>query len=772
MCGKVVKMFKSSLFFVFVTLLFNLTIFVHTLEIDLTVDVKPGYEECFFEEIKKPTSFEIEYQVIDGGDLDINFMVTSPHGRIMVSELQKSDAVHKLDATEVGVYKVCFDNSFSHFARKLVFFEIMTGDDDEDEEDDDKKDWKAAQEELSSIVDMTLEDFKRLLDNVNNNLDKARSDQQILRNYEARDRNQQENNFQRVNFFSGVQVFIMLSVALTQVLLIRSLFDDKKREVITSQRTRRPLVPIHTWPDGIVPYEIPENSFDKQSRALIRVAMNRWEKQTCIKFVPLSDSARKPEFYIKFYNSTNSCFSDIGRSINQRPQLLGLSKGCMSIPVILHELGHALGMIHPMSRDDRNSFIDVRIQNIKPGADRNFMTMRDRGYMYFALRVPYDYKSIMQYSPTIWSWNGDPTMVTLKPEYQSVLGNADDVSFYDKLYIHRRYHCGWQCTGYCENGGIVGGKSCKCICPDGYHGNYCEKRLPGASRIITWRCRNGWTFRIGMCYNFFSSVTSLSWRQAQTFCQQNSGSLPIIKDQETFDTMADLVLENKELSTSKSFWLGLNYNKASGKYIWTDGNELKHQEWLSKEKSDTPCAVFNGTDIINSGCDKQSDNGVFCTAPFDPSCGGKFQLHQSTDVTSPNYPDLYPSDITCQYVFKDSNNRKIQLTFQDFLLEYSKDCRNDYVEVQLGTDVSIPGKRYCGTQLINQTLVSDGNFAIVTLKANSKIQGRGFKLEATPVLVFRNSGTSQHFAFTRNIRIPLSFFRKLFENLPSRLGEG
>lgn len=39
--------------------------------------------------------FFILWQVIDGGDLDINFMVTSPHGRIMVSELMKSDAVHK-----------------------------------------------------------------------------------------------------------------------------------------------------------------------------------------------------------------------------------------------------------------------------------------------------------------------------------------------------------------------------------------------------------------------------------------------------------------------------------------------------------------------------------------------------------------------------------------------------------------------------------------------------------------------------------------------------
>ena len=36
---------------------------MHTLEVDLTVDVKPGHEECFYEEIKKPTSLEVEYQV-------------------------------------------------------------------------------------------------------------------------------------------------------------------------------------------------------------------------------------------------------------------------------------------------------------------------------------------------------------------------------------------------------------------------------------------------------------------------------------------------------------------------------------------------------------------------------------------------------------------------------------------------------------------------------------------------------------------------------------
>lgn len=37
----------------------------------------------------------------------------------------------------------------------------------------------------------------------------------------------------------------------------------------------------------------------------------------------------------------------------------------------------------------------------------------------------------------------------------------------------------------------------------------------------------------------------------------------------------------------------------------------------------------------------------------DPSCGGVFYLtHRGVEVTSPNYPDLHPPDITCQYVFK------------------------------------------------------------------------------------------------------------------------
>jgi p24 family protein gamma-2 len=46
---------------------------------------------------------------------------------------------------------------------------------------------------------------------------------------ELRDRSIQEYNFERVNFWSVIQLFIMISVAIVNVLMIRGLFDDRRR---------------------------------------------------------------------------------------------------------------------------------------------------------------------------------------------------------------------------------------------------------------------------------------------------------------------------------------------------------------------------------------------------------------------------------------------------------------------------------------------------------------------------------------------------------------
>lgn len=75
------------------------------------------------------------------------------------------------------------------------------------------------------------------VDIVRGNLDRTMQMQTIMRMHEARDRNIVENNFERVNVWSCIQLFIMISVGLAQVLMIRNLFDDKSKVGKTKVRT-------------------------------------------------------------------------------------------------------------------------------------------------------------------------------------------------------------------------------------------------------------------------------------------------------------------------------------------------------------------------------------------------------------------------------------------------------------------------------------------------------------------------------------------------------
>ncbi|KAL3841382.1 hypothetical protein ACJMK2_019536 [Sinanodonta woodiana] len=223
----------SSVIYVF--LLF-FVLHISALETDLTVDVGAGRQECFYQPFKSETELEVEYQVIDGGDLDISFYVQAPDGTVLVAENKKSENVHRIQVKLLGDYKICLDNTFSHFSSKLVFLELLTDEDEDDEEDDDGE-WAGAKEELGDLVDMKVEDFQKIINNMKANLDKTMQLQNALKMFEARDRNIQEGNFEYVNWFSGIQVFVMISVALVQVILIRQLFNDKAN-VSRTMKTR------------------------------------------------------------------------------------------------------------------------------------------------------------------------------------------------------------------------------------------------------------------------------------------------------------------------------------------------------------------------------------------------------------------------------------------------------------------------------------------------------------------------------------------------------
>ncbi|KAK3608490.1 hypothetical protein CHS0354_010337 [Potamilus streckersoni] len=508
------------------------------------------------------------------------------------------------------------------------------------------------------------------------------------------------------------------------------------------------LEAIRLWPRGVIPYNLPQTVYGPKQRAKILAAMRRWEDVTCIKFVPWTDKMQskfRQKRYINFFSAGN-CFSRNGFHKIQ-PQLIGLGPKCLSMSTIVHELGHAIGLIHEMERPDRDSYINVLYDNINPDSRRNYDITVSKGMNYELYNTPYDYKSIMHYPPMAWSNNNGPAVITKDPAYQNVIGRVDEISFFNALYVNRAYSCQDQCANErfkdCQNGGFVGGPDCHCICTEGFGGELCDIVVPGYSHIVAFRCQTEWEFHEGKCYLMSSSV-SLSYDNAEIYCGWKNASLVRFESSKQWNWLRKRVLEEIATGDKKTFWVGLTRGAWSELYQWGDDNDTSQLRIEDTEAVyNRACGKLNGLSPTVTNCEMDQDNGLICVKDFDPTCGGRhFISGTALSLHSPGYPDKYPENIECEYVLQARRKNKIEIRFQEFDIETHSACKSDYVEVKL-TDMYKPGTRYCGKDLLNKTLVSDDNVLIVRLVSNARNSGAGFRFEARAIPPVRKMRTTR-----------------------------
>uniref|UniRef100_A0A8C8S385 Transmembrane p24 trafficking protein 5 n=1 Tax=Pelusios castaneus TaxID=367368 RepID=A0A8C8S385_9SAUR len=201
--------------------------FMPSLDSDFTFTLPAGRKECFFQPMQQGASLEVEYQVLDGAGLDIDFYLESPKGEILVFHQRKSDGVHTVE-TEDGDYMFCFDNTFSTISEKVIFFELILDNMGEEGQGQGQEDWRKYITG-SDMLDMKLEDILESINSVKARLSKSLQIQTMLRAFEARDRNIQESNFNRVNFWSLFNLGVMVVVSAVQVYMLKSLFEDKRK---------------------------------------------------------------------------------------------------------------------------------------------------------------------------------------------------------------------------------------------------------------------------------------------------------------------------------------------------------------------------------------------------------------------------------------------------------------------------------------------------------------------------------------------------------------
>uniref|UniRef100_A0A5F9DTE1 Metalloendopeptidase n=1 Tax=Oryctolagus cuniculus TaxID=9986 RepID=A0A5F9DTE1_RABIT len=96
-------------------------------------------------------------------------------------------------------------------------------------------------------------------------------------------------------------------------------------------------------------------------------------------------------------------------------------------------------------------------------------------------------------------------------------------------------------------------------------------------------------------------------------------------------------------------------------------------------------------------------------------------------ITSPNWPDKYPSRKECTWEISATPGHRIKLAFSEFEIEQHQECAYDHLEVFDGeTEKSPILGRLCGNR-IPDPLVATGNKMFVRFVSDASVQRKGFQ---------------------------------------------
>lgn len=185
---------------------------------------------------------------------------------------------------------------------------------------------------------------------------------------------------------------------------------------------------VNRWTGGRVYYSY-DDSMKPAKRAIFEAGCREWEKYANLRFNPRTNEPN----YIKVVSTANVSNSYVGMVGGE--QILNLADWANPFTAV-HELAHALGVLHEQSRPGRDTYVTIHTENIQKELAFNFAIVDG------ALNQgDYDFDSVMHYHEMAFSINGKPTIVANPgyTQFQKTMGQSNHTSAGDAAGMAKIY---------------------------------------------------------------------------------------------------------------------------------------------------------------------------------------------------------------------------------------------------------------------------------------------------------------------------------------------
>ncbi|CAG9818509.1 unnamed protein product [Phaedon cochleariae] len=415
------------------------------------------------------------------------------------------------------------------------------------------------------------------------------------------------------------------------------------------------------WEYGVIPYEI-DGNFSGMHKVLFKQAMKHWEDHTCIKFVE-RDADDHPN-YIIFTERPCGCCSFVGRRGNGG-QAISIGKNCDKFGIIVHELGHVVGLWHEHTRPDRDKHVNIIWRNIMGGQEDNFNKLNEDEVNSLGLR--YDYDSIMHYARNTFSKG--IYLDTIRP-IEMPDGKRPEIGQRVKL----------------SEGDI-------------------------AQTNLLYKCRKcGRTFQ-SVSANFTSPVYLTNPLDGPVHCEWRITAAhgeKIVLNISNIDIKKSVGCKTDYVEVRDGYW---HRSPVLGIFC---GSGLFHH------------LISSSSRMLITYVSANPEGRLGFDASYEIVCGGDFLIDSVGHLESPNYPEEYQPNKECVWRLAVPENYQVALQFQSFDLENHDGCIYDYVEIRDGQKFDSPVIAIqCGHKL-PADVISSSNSMLIKFASDGWVQKGGF----------------------------------------------